>query len=161
MRRLITIALLLVGACSEPSEVVEAGNNNETVNKPGGNETFNERVARQTKYISAIKRNQLPVPEGDPARVALKAIEANRMEGTLKCKKVTEAERFDTDGSIIARCADGREFRILKVEGIPDVMALDCKVARDLVVIDPCDRQSVRSGKDKSLEAVLSSLAKM
>ena len=151
MRKFVTLAALLVCACGEPSKGSEAGSTDET---------FNQRVERQTKYIPALKRNQLPAPDGEAVSVAMDAIEANRMKTTPKCK-VTEAERFDSDGSIIARCADGRDFRIVKIEGIAEAISIDCKAARDLVVSDPCDRQSVRSGKDDSIEKALSFIAKM
>jgi hypothetical protein len=151
MRKFVTLAALFVCACGEPSQVSENGS---------ADETFNQRVERQTKYIPALKRNQLPAPDGEAVSVAMHAIEANRMETTPKCK-VTGAERFDSDGSIIAQCADGRDFRVVRIEGIVEAISIDCKAARDLVVSDPCDRQLVRSGQDNSIEKALSSIAKI
>jgi hypothetical protein len=124
------------------------------------NETFNERVERQTRYLPTLKRDQLPAPEGDAVSVAMAAIEANRMGTTPKCK-VTEAERFDSDGSIIAQCEDGRDFRIVRIEGMVETISLDCRAARRLASRDPCERQSVRSGQDHSIEDVLAFLARM
>lgn len=150
MRTLVTLAALVVCACGEPSQS-ETGPTNET---------FNQRVDPEAKYIPALKRNQLPAPDGEAVSVARDAIEANRMPHDPKCK-VTEAERFDSDGSIIAHCLDGRDFRVVRVEGIVEAISIDCQAARRLVVSDPCDRQMVRSGQDDSIEKALSSIAKM
>jgi hypothetical protein len=100
------------------------------------NETFNERVARQKRCIPGITSCLLPAPEGDAREVASAAIR----EAGQTCAKVTEAERFDSDGSIIAKCGD-RDFRIFKMEGSATPFSLDCKAGRDILGVDPCDRK--------------------
>jgi hypothetical protein len=97
----------------------------------------------------------LPAPEGDAAEVAQAAIK----EAELSCPKVTGAERFDSDGTIIAECGDS-QFRVFKVEGLATTMALDCKSGKDLFGIDACDKKQAAKRDDDSIQKLLSALAR-
>ena len=52
-------------------------------------------------------------PEGLPSRVAREVLQA----GGHKCDGVSNAERNAQDGSIVATCSGGENYRIYTVEG--------------------------------------------
>lgn len=120
----------------------------------GNSETFNERVARQRRYIPRLGRSTLPAPEGEARKVAFAAIK----EAEQDCAKVTEAERLDSDGSIIAKCGD-RDFRIFKIEGTATVFSLDCKAGRDIFGVDACDKKIAATRHDDSIASILIGLS--
>jgi hypothetical protein len=119
-------------------------------------ETFNERIARQKRVIPEIGVTILPAPEGDARKVAFAVIQ----ESEQKCAEVTEAERLDGDGSIIAKCGDS-DFRIFKVEGTATAMPLDCKVGRETFGVDACDRKVAGTSADDSIQKIMVKLSKM
>ena len=160
-RASILLLALAVSACSadQPTNSHETADQRADGNNT--NETFNQRVERQTKALPTIKRNQLPAPEGDPQKVALKAINDNAMKRGERCMSIARAERFDSDGSIIATCRNGQDYRVFRIEGMLNTIALKCKSAREMIVVDPCDADSVRSGHDDSVDRVMASIAKL
>ena len=154
------IALALsAGSVDQPTNSDES--QDQEIGGSSANETFNQRVARQTRHLPTLNRDQLPAPEGDPAQVALKAINDNAMNRTDRCASITRADRFDSDGSIIAVCRNGRDYRIFRVEGMTDTVALNCKNAREQTVVDPCDAASTRTGHDDSIDRVMAFIAKL
>src|ERR1043165_3795580 len=112
---LITLAL---SACSADQPTNSGESQNQETGGANANETFNQRVARQTRSLATINREQLPAPDGDPAQVALKAINDNAMKRADRCSNITRAERFDSDGSIIATCRNGQDYRVFRGGGI-------------------------------------------
>ena len=156
----LLIALAL-SACSADQPTNSGESQNQEIGGGNANETFNQRVARQTRSLPTINREQLPAPDGDPAQVALKAINDNAMKRADRCSSITRAERFDSDGSIIATCRNGQDYRVFRVEGISDTFALNCKKAREQTVVDPCDADSVRTRHDDSIDRVLAFIAKL
>jgi len=118
-------------------------------------ETFNERVARQKRCIPGLGSCLLPAPEGDAREVALAAIK----EAGQGCAKVTVAARFDSDGSIIAKCGD-RDFRIFKMEGTATAFSLECKAGRDILGVDACDKKMAATREDDSIARMLTWLSK-
>ena len=152
---------LVLCACSADQPTNSGESQNREIGAADANETFNQRVARQTRSLPTINREQLPAPDGDPAQVALKAINDNAMKRADRCSSITRAERFDSDGSIIATCRNGQDYRIFRVEGTTDTFALNCKKARERTVVDACDADSVRGGHDDSIDRVLAFIAKL
>jgi hypothetical protein len=155
------LIILALSACSADQPTNSGESQNQEIGGAKPNETFNQRVARQTRPLPTINREQLPAPEGAPAQVALKAINGNAMKRADRCPSITRAERFDSDGNIIATCRNGQNYRIFRVEGISDTFALNCKKAREQTVVDPCDADSVRMGHDDSIDRVLAFIAKV
>ena len=152
---------LAVAACSADQPTNSNETSDQRVDGKNANETFNQRVERQTKLLPTINRNELPAPEGNPAKVALKAINDNAMKRADRCTGIARAERFDSDGSIIATCRNGQDYRIFRIEGMLDTFALKCKDAREQTVVDACDADSVRSGHDDSVDRVMAFMAKL
>ena len=157
---ILGLASFLSASCNQPVEPEK-----ETVVAPvlvtsktasAEPETFNERIARQKRVIPEIGVTILPAPEGDAREVAFTAIHESRQ----KCAEVTEAERLDGDGSIIAKCGNS-DFRIFKVEGTATAMPLDCKVGRDTFGVDACDRKVAGTSSDESIQTIMIKLSKM
>lgn len=155
------ILLIPLSACSIDQPTNSGERQDHQLVGSTANETFNQRVSRQTRLLPTLNRNQLPAPDGDPAQVALKAINDNAMKRAERCPRIKGAERFDSDGSIIAVCSNDRDYRVFRVEGMTDTVALNCKKAREQSVVDPCDAASIRTGHDDSIDRVMAFIAKL
>ena len=157
---ILGLALFLSASCDQSDEpeksTVSAPDLVSSKMAPAKPETFNERITRQKRYIPEIGLTILPAPEGDARKVALAAIQ----ESKQKCDEVTEAERLDGDGSIIAKCGNS-EFRIFKVEGTATAMPLECKVGRETFGVDACDQKIAGTSSDDSIQKILIKLSKM
>lgn len=157
---ILGLASFLSVSCDQPDEpeksTVIAPDLVSSKTAPTEPETFNERITRQKRYIPEIGVTILPAPEGDAREVAFAAIQGSKQ----KCTGVTEAERLDGDGSIIAKCGNS-DFRIFKVEGTATAMPLDCKVGRETFGVDACDRKVAGTSSDDSIQKIMTKLAKM
>jgi hypothetical protein len=136
-------ALSLAG-CDSPTPAAQT-------DKVASKETTNQRLARQKRFVARLDRHILPAPEGEPTVVAFAAIK----EGESDCPKVSKAERFNGDGTIIATCSNGNEYRVFNIEGTMTTMPLSCKAAISAYGVDPCDETIAGSAEDKSIETVL------
>ncbi len=145
LRAAAVAMLLALMACDNPSEPSPA---------LPFEETDGQRLARQKQYVAAINRYLLPAPAGQAESVASAAIK----EAGSPCGRVEAARRFDSDGTIVAKCTNGRDFRVFNIEGAVDTFPLDCTRSRQLIGVDACDEQSIAQGSDKSLVEVIDSL---
>lgn len=71
----------------------------------------------------------LPAPAGDATAIAASAIRA----AEHPCGKVASASRL-RDGTIRALCSNGEAYRVMRMKGIAETVALKCSAAAKLGV---------------------------
>lgn len=71
----------------------------------------------------------LPAPAGEAAAVAVSAIRS----AEHPCGKVVSASRL-RDGGIRALCSNGEAYRVMRVKGIAETVALKCSAVAKLAV---------------------------
>jgi hypothetical protein len=147
-------ALVAVSMLPSCSPNMDANNQSASTSDNATRESASDPAARQKHYSQALGRNILPAPEGDPSAVAREALHY----ANSPCPKIENARRFDSDGSLVARCSNGSAYRIFSVEGLTHAMPLDCAQGRKLFDVDACDEQAIASGNDDSVEQVLAAL---
>jgi hypothetical protein len=150
----LAAALVAVSMLPSCSPNMDANNQSASTSDNATQDSTSGSAAQQKHYSQALGRNILPAPEGDPSSVARAAL---HYAGS-PCPRIKSARRFDGDGSVVARCSNGRAYRIFSVEGLAHAMPLDCAQGRKLFDVDACDEQAIATGKDDSIERVLAAL---
>lgn len=76
-----------------------------------------ERQNSKTGTSKSLSDRVGPAPSGGAIEVAQSAIDKARQH----CGTITSASRRRDDGSILARCSNGREYRIFSFDGVGTV----------------------------------------
>jgi hypothetical protein len=102
---------------------------------------------------SPAAAERIGAPRGDPAQVAFREITL----APYPCPRVTEAARR-ADGSIVARCSNGRRYLLFRERGYDGTVVLGCQQAREILNLS-CEGDGASERVDKPGELRVDVLA--